>query len=208
MGELAHDRVLAARLDVDDDVRSGSARWTAASTASAAAWPWPDGGLGRDLDHDVGEVPARRLRASAAAAARSAARIASIACRAAASASAGARSISTSTFRRIRRTGRDEHEHGDEERGDRVGPWPAGADRIRPISTASEPTKSLPKCSAFESSAALLNRRAVRSEISVRETSIASTIPITTKAHQAASTWIAIAARQARDARAPIDDRR
>ena len=37
---------------------SGSARSTAASTASAAACPCPTAAVGRDADHDVGEVPA------------------------------------------------------------------------------------------------------------------------------------------------------
>ena len=59
---------------------------------------------------------------------------------------------------------------------------------IRPTSTASEPAKSLPKCSAFESSAALWKRRAVRSETTVRVTSIASTSPTTTNAYQRGST--------------------
>ena len=63
---------------------------------------------------------------------------------------------------------------------------------INPISTARDPAKSLPKWTALESSAALRNRWAVRHEVSVRRTSIRSTMPITTNVHHAASTWMSI----------------
>ena len=110
----------------------GSARSTASSTASAAAWPCPTRGRRRDADHDVGELPARRPAASAAGAARPSGTSAAIAARAASSAPAGARSISTSTFTRISRAAREQHEHGDEERRDRVAARIAGPREQQP----------------------------------------------------------------------------
>ena len=64
----------------------------------------------------------------------------------------------------------DEHERGDEKRSDRVGVWKPPRTSSRPTSTAAEPSRSLKKCSAFDSSAALssLARRAPGDERAAR----------------------------------------
>ena len=50
------------RLDVDDDVALRAApRWTAASTASATACPWPTAAPGATANHDVGKVAPGRV---------------------------------------------------------------------------------------------------------------------------------------------------
>ena len=116
--------------------------------------------------------------------------IPAIAWRAASSASAGARSISTSMFRRISRSAADSTRAATKSAAIESASGHPARTPISPTSTASDPAKSLPKCTAFDSSAALWNRRPVLSEISVRETSIRSTMPITRNAHQAASTWM------------------
>src|SRR5262245_21827616 len=110
-----------------------------------------------------------------------------IACRAASSAAAGARSINTSTLRRISRTAARSTRPATNSAAIESA---SGTPARTPISTASDPAKSLPKWRALENSAALRNLRAVRHEVSVREMSIASTSPITRNAHQAASTWM------------------
>ena len=98
--------------------------------------------------------------------------IPAIAWRAASSASAGARSISTSMFRRISRSAADSTRAATNSAAIESASGHPARTPISPTSTASDPAKSLPKCTAFDSSAALWNRRPVLSEISVRETSI------------------------------------
>ena len=61
----------------------------------------------------------------------------------------------TSTLPRMSLHGREQDEHGDEERRDRVALRPAGAGEQQPDSTAVEPARSLAKWSAFEASAGL-----------------------------------------------------
>ena len=54
------------------------------------------------------------------------------------------------------------------------------------------PARSLPKWSAFEASAGLVNRRAARSETAVREMSIRITTPTAANTHQAVEVSISI----------------
>ena len=194
VGELARDRVLL------DSARRGRRRPSPAaparprsSTASAAACPWPT----------AANRARRRSRRRRSAGPRPSASAAAAACTAGSSAAiarlrgrlgVGRRPVHQDVHVAAHQPQRRaQHERGDEQGGDRVGLAASPPARpTRPTSTASEPAKSLPKWSAFESSAALWKRRAVRSETSVRETSIASTKPMTTNAHQAASTLISI----------------
>ena len=167
---------------------SGSARCDRLLDRVGRGVALPDRGARRDGDHDVGEVAARRradpqppqlVTGGSIAGDRLPRRLLGVRRRAV------HQHVDVAPHQP---DGRAEHERRDEQRRDRVAGRPAGRAAIRPTSTASEPARSLPKCSAFESSAALLKRRAVRSETVVRVTSIASTIPTTTNAHQRGST--------------------
>ena len=170
---------------------SGSARSTAASTASAAAWPCPTAASGATaITTSAKYLPAaERMRSRRSVTVGSSA---AIACRTASSASAGARSISTSTFRRMSRRAAESTSTATNRAATESASGQPSRTPISPISTASEPAKSLPKCNALDRSAALWKRLPVRSDVSVRETSIASTSRITRNAHQVASTWISI----------------
>ena len=144
------------RLDVDDDVGFGQRALRPPPRPrpprrAPARPPRPAGRRSRRR-----RTAARRPAACAGGAARPAARCAAIAARAAASASAGARSISTSTFTLHQPRRGEQHEHADEERRDRVAVRMAGArERAGRRAPATEPARSLPKCSAFDASAAL-----------------------------------------------------
>ena len=61
------------------------------------------------------------------------------------------------------------------------------------MSTAIEPSRSLPKWSAFDASAGLAYRREVRHETAVRVASIAITTPITTSAYHVTRTCALLA---------------
>ena len=99
---LVQRDLVGGRLDVDDDVALGQRALNRRLDGVRRRVALPDGGLRRDADHDVREVPSRRLpHPERAGSTRGP--IAAIACSAASSASAGARSISTSMFRRISR---------------------------------------------------------------------------------------------------------
>ncbi len=117
--ERAHaGRVSSQRLDVDDDVGFGSARSTASSTASAAAWPWPTAAPGETpiTTSANWRPPAWRMRS-----------------RRSSTAGRSPRSHRARPPRLRRRAihqhvdvhldqprGREQHEHADEERRDRV----------------------------------------------------------------------------------------
>ena len=77
--QLARDRVLVGRLDVDDDVRLRQRPLDRRLDRVRGGVPLPDRRARRDADHDVGELAAGRLSASAVAAARPAGSIAAIA---------------------------------------------------------------------------------------------------------------------------------
>ena len=83
--------------------------------------------------------------------------------------------------------GSDDHEHCDEERCDGVALGMARAREGSPMSTAVEPARSLPKCSAFDSSAALSYFRAARNDRTMRLASTPITTRTTANTHQASS---------------------
>ena len=171
VGEFPGHRILDRRLDVDDDVRLGQRALDRRLDGIGRGMPLPDRRRRRDRDDDVGEVPAGRR----------------------------AHPQPPQPDRRLdpgdRLSGgllgvrrrpvhqhvdvpahqphcRRQHQRGDEQCGDRVGLGHPARTPISPTSTASDPAKSLPKCTAFDSSAALWNRRPSAARSSVRETSI------------------------------------
>ena len=166
---------------------SGSARRTASSTSSAEAWPCATAA--------PGGTPITTSTKCRPAACRSRSRrrltpgtLRSIACLAAAVASAGARSISTSMLRRIRRVAATSTITATTSAaiGSASG-YPARAS-ASPISTATDPTRSLAKWSALDCKAALEYRLAARHETTARVMSIRITTPTTTNAYQVGST--------------------
>ena len=165
---LAQGRLRAGlRLDVDDDVGLGKRAAHGVLDLVGRGMALCDGGSRRDADHDVDEVPARRLPESQPA-------------------QADARDVALDRLARGRgrlRRGQvhqhvdvaahqarrcDEHDHGDDERRDRVGVRISGTREREPDSTATDPTRSLAKWSALDCSAALEYRLAARHETTAR----------------------------------------
>ena len=117
---------------------------------------------------------------------------AAIAARAARTASAGARSISTSTFRRISRIAAAITRNATKSAATESPSGQPPRTASRPQSTASVPARSLPKWSAFDASAGLVNRLAARSETVVRVMSIRITTPTAANTHHAVEVSISI----------------
>ena len=187
MGAVADARVVLHRLDMDDHVALGKRALDRVLDRVGDRVPLADGGARRDRDHDVGEVAPGRVAHPQPPHVHGGS-IRAIASRAASAASAGARSMSTSTFRRISRTAATSTRQAtNSAASESPFGYPAAA-AASPARTAADPSRSPPKWSAFACSAALPNRRAVRSETAVRLASIAITTTSTRNVHQAAST--------------------
>ena len=168
VGELARDGVLLGGLDVDDDVGLRQRALDRLLDRVGGRVPLPDRCVGRDRDHDVGEVAPRRRAHPQPAQADGG----SIARDRPARRLLGVRRRAVHQHVDVpphQPQGGAQHERRDEQRGDRVARRPARRARSRGRrARRASPAKSLPKCSAFERSAALSKRRAVRSEIGVR----------------------------------------
>jgi hypothetical protein len=112
-------------------------------------------------------------------------------------------SISTSTLRRISRAAAVITSSATKSAAMESPAGQPARTAARPASTARVPARSLPKWSAFASSAGLENARAARRLTNVRDTSIAITTPTAANTHQAASVSISIQPASRASARAP-----
>ena len=172
------DVCLGARLDVHHDVAAGQSSLNGLLHRIRRRMTLPDAGRGRDADYHVGELapsglphpqPAQ-LDAGAERGDRFARR--------------GLRSGRGDVHQDVyvgadQPGGAGEDEHGDEERCHRVAVGMPGPHEQEARSrTATEPTRSLAKCSAFDASAALPVLRETRRERTARAASTTITIPI------------------------------
>ena len=187
------------RLDVHDDVAARQRRSTASSTLSAAAWPWPTAAPGRDADHDVRELASAGLAHPQPLEVDDRADVGDRRARRRLGLDRHAVHEHVDV-RPHQPRGGGEHEHRDEQRGDRVGVLVAGANEQqadehggRPEQVAEEMERVRLERRAVEAS------RAARHETIVRLASIAITTPTTTSAYHVASTWTSD------DARQPLD---
>ena len=166
---------------------SGSRSWRAASTRSAAACPCPTAAPGATPMTTSAKCapPASRTRSRRSSTGGSSA---AIAARASSSASTEARSMRTPTFRPRSRAAATITSAATKSAAIESPAGKPTAAAPRPTRTASVPTRSLPKWSAFACSASLRCSRAARRETCVREASIAMTTAIAANVHTVGST--------------------
>ena len=185
---LADAPLIAAGLDVDDDVDVGQPLVQRRLHAIGGGVPLAHGGARRDPDHDIREVAAARLAdpepPQLDGRVETGDRAPGLVLR------VERRAVHEDAHVPAEQAdSRDDHQGGDEERGEGV----AGREARRcgaasPTRTANVPTRSLPKWRAFASRASLQCCLAVRSETTVRDASTASTSAIAANVQAVGST--------------------